>query len=717
MNHYKRMVSMTLALLLCTVGSAAAGGHKAPMERWAVRYNGVNNGTDIAYQLLIDPWGDVVVAGITQGVIYDDDLILIKYNSRGVEQWQRRWSGSSYPPNDAVDALTVAPNGDLYLAGQTGGRSANYEYDMLLLKYDRHGVLQWERRYNGPYSEWDSAYGVALDQAGNVFITGLSESRLGDWDYLTLKYDRHGAYQWEARYDGPGHELDTAYQVLVDENGRVYVVGISQDADQMNNLLVIQYDNDGVEQWTMRWAAKGNKASVSFYEAALDPTGFLYVTGSTLGPSVSYDLFLLKFDAAGDLEWDFFYDRGVDHTDKGRAIVLDAAGNAYLAGESWSGQNWDLLTAKVNDAGQLQWVEFYNGPGDWVEYGYDVAVDGDGHVYAIAESDGGTTDLDYALVKYDNDGLFQWDYRYDGPAHGEDVPFAMALDAQANAYLTGFSWEYGSAEDIVTVKVGEGDDDDDDNDNDDTSTEPFVVVTSPTHGDVWNEGDTETIAWNMNNPFGWSIRASLFKGGVYEGRRLCDDLPPAATSCQYTVADDIVSGDDYAVQIYFIGHGVPYQDFSPEFTINSGGGDDDDDDDATPAASIEVTAPGEGDVWQAGATQTIAWNMQNPELWTIRINLFKNDFFTGRTLCDDVPADRTSCQYTVADDLTTGDDYTVQAFFIGHGALFHDFSPAFTINGQPGDDEDYEDAADDDDDNDDDDRAAADDDDDGHCGC
>lgn len=118
----------------------------------------------------------------------------------------------------------------------------------------------------------------------------------------------------------------------------------------------------------------------------------------------------------------------------------------------------------------------------------------------------------------------------------------------------------------------------DDDDNDD---EPFITVTEPSAGDNWPIGSIQTISWNQANPEGWAIRASLFKGGQYEGRRLCDNLAADAVSCEYLVEADIVPGNDYTVQVYFIDHGAEYQDFSESFSIVEAGDDDTSDDDAT----------------------------------------------------------------------------------------------------------------------------------------
>lgn len=233
---------------------------------------------------------------------------------------------------------------------------------------------------------------------------------------------------------------------------------------------------------------------------------------------------------------------------------------------------------------------------------------------------------------------------------------------------------------------------------------PSIAAAEPQAGDVWEKGSTQTIRWTMNNPNNWHIRASLFKGGVYEGRRLCDSLPATATSCTYQVAEDIVNGDDYQIQVYFIDHGAQYNDFTDEFTIT----------DPVAPPEINVTSPASGDIWIKGETVTLGWEAENPEGWYIRTSLFKGGVYEGRRLCDNLPANARTCQYTVEQNIANGTDYQVQVYFIDHGAQYQDFSDEFTIRAQTGDDDDNnndDDVTPDDDDTSDDDTTTDDDDD------
>ena len=88
----------------------------------------------------------------------------------------------------------------------------------------------WVRRYNGPTNREDIALAMAVDDSGYVYVTGFGQDNTGDMafhDYTTIKYHSNGDTAWIRGYNGPGDSTDQAAAIAVDDSGNVYVTGQS----------------------------------------------------------------------------------------------------------------------------------------------------------------------------------------------------------------------------------------------------------------------------------------------------------------------------------------------------------------------------------------------------------------------------------------------------------------------------------------------------------
>ena len=163
---------------------------------------------------------------VRNGAYTKKDYLTIKYNSTGVQQWTATYNGPANQ-DDAAVGLGLDQTGNAYVTGTSfAGRDPVGEEDYLTIKYNSAGVQQWTARYNGPVSEPDRATAIAVDKAGNSFVTGYSQG-VG-LDIATVKYNASGTQQWVARYDGPAHSSDIAYSIALDNAGNVYVAGGDQ---------------------------------------------------------------------------------------------------------------------------------------------------------------------------------------------------------------------------------------------------------------------------------------------------------------------------------------------------------------------------------------------------------------------------------------------------------------------------------------------------------
>jgi hypothetical protein len=363
--------------------------------------------------------------------------------------WVRRYDGPANFTDQAWD-LAVDDSGNVYVTGHSEGNGTFYDY--ATIKYLPNGDTAWVRRYDGLGSYLDLAFALAIDGSGNVYVTGESQSGSPDYDYdyLTVKYLPNGDTAWVRRYDGSVNDLDVAQAIAVDGSGNVYVTGTSSECRGDRDLVTIKYFPDGSSAWVQRYDGLGNGLDGG-HAIAVDGSGDIYVNGMSVGLGAHYDYVTLKYCSEGGA-WRT-YDGPANSTDWGRALAIDGSGNVYVTGYSiGSGIGYDYATIKYLPDGDTAWVRRYNGPVNGSDQAGAIAVDNSGNVYVTGDSEGSGTDKDYATIKYLPNGDTAWVRRYDGPANGVDIAKAIALDNSGNVYVTGYSTGSGTGWDYATIK-------------------------------------------------------------------------------------------------------------------------------------------------------------------------------------------------------------------------------------------------------------------------
>ena len=464
--------------------------NSAGVEQWVARYNGPGNDLDIATALAVDNSGNVLVTGRSwdTGTFYD--YATIKYNSAGVEQWVARYNGPGNP-SDFVNALAADGSGNVYVTGSSGtikynssgvqqwrasspgftnvlaidgsgnvhvtgpGFSSGTGNDFVTIKYNSLGAQQWVASYNGSGNSSDFATALAVDGAGNIYVTGQSFGTSTSFDYATIKYNSAGIQQWVARYNGPGNSLDVATALAVDGSGNLYVTGYSFGSGTSSDYTTIKYNSAGVEQWVARYNGPGNSSDQA---AALvvDGSGNVCVTGWSNGSGTSRDYATIQYNFAGVEQWVARYNGPGNSSDEAAGLGVDGSGNVYVTGGSeGTGTSSDFATIKYNSSGIEQWVARYDGPGNDFDEATKLVVDlsdGGRSIYITGSSWGAGTSFDFATIKYSSAGVEQWVARYNSPVNDWEIPSALAVDRSGNIYVTGLSFVTWTLTDYATVK-------------------------------------------------------------------------------------------------------------------------------------------------------------------------------------------------------------------------------------------------------------------------
>jgi uncharacterized delta-60 repeat protein len=413
-------------------------------ELWVKRYNGPANNYDAATSIAIDPLSNVYVTGSSVGKLADD-FTTIKYNMNGELQWLRRYNSSGDDFFAKVIKLDTA--GNVYVAGESGG--------LTTVKYSSDGNQKWAASYIGPNGGEDSLRSLAVDRNGNVFITGAFGSD-PELTIVTIKYNSAGKEKWARTVFGPyiperEGSVNVGVSVDVDTSGNVFMTGTIENLMHARDIITIKYNAKGVQKWVRQVNGErdGNDEATAM---AVDLQGNMYITGITDANDPHQDMVTIKYDKEGNKLW------GKRVGFKGGsempvAITADAMGNVCIVANIRQGDQTALLTVKYHTDGSLQWIKRYDGHGIANVYNQAmaVAVDAAGNVIVLGFTTGDNTDA-FAIIKYNADGVQQWEALYKGLGFNTNVPSAMVLDGMGNVYVTGMSANGSQNFDFATVK-------------------------------------------------------------------------------------------------------------------------------------------------------------------------------------------------------------------------------------------------------------------------
>jgi len=467
-----------------------------------------------------------------------------------------------------VKKLQVTPEGDLSLtlpgggvlvqkkpvvyqeiAGQRVARAGKFKlygnrtqpvFGFEVAAYDREHplvidpVLLYSTYLGG--SGFDAGTGIALDAAGNIYVTGTTQStnfplqnpyqdhRASIYNQVFVtKFNPQGKALIYSTYLGgangvQGEGMGEQYcnGIAVDKNGCAYVTGYTYSTD-FPTKFPYQADHQGNQcMFVTKFNAQGNDLVYSTYLGgsgnnsaggiAVDQDGNAYIAGQSEGdfPTTpgayqpdyaggNWDAVAAKFNTDGSNLIYATYLGGEDF-DGGRGIAVDASGNAYVTGRTSSGNFpatagvkqpamvgfTNAFVTKINPGGSELSYSTFLGGGDYVgETGMAIAVDGAGQAYVTGSTYGNFPVKNAAQPTFGGSGT------------GVNDAFVTGFNATASdylfsTYLGGSLYDYGTAIAVFTDSRG--------------------------HSYVHVAGETRSVNFPTKNP----IQASLSPGGNFD---------------------------------------------------------------------------------------------------------------------------------------------------------------------------------------------------------
>jgi beta-propeller repeat-containing protein/List-Bact-rpt repeat protein len=344
--------------------------------------------------------------------------------------YQTTWGSSNY---DYGQAVAVDQAGNTYVTGYTWSFTPGTP-SIFLLKYNFTGALLMQRLWTDGADDY--AYGIALDRIGNIYIVGWTNN-LGGPTILLLKFNPTGGLVWQKTYAG-GTNPAYGQAVAVDSIGNIYVTGYySSTTGTDQNATIIKFDSTGNLIWQKSWGGSNPEQGKG---VTIDPSGNVVVTGFTNSFGAGgADVFILKFSPVGALLSQLTWGGAGD--DKGDAITIDNLNNTYLTGSTTSsGLTSQAFLLKFNSTGFLVIKKYYGLAGATVGYGISENST-TGEIWIAGTTIIGPNTKGFVLRLTSGAGIIsQVTY---GGIGGSDTVNGVADDTNGNVMLTGYVGEAG----------------------------------------------------------------------------------------------------------------------------------------------------------------------------------------------------------------------------------------------------------------------------------
>jgi hypothetical protein len=291
----------------------------------------------------------------------------------------------------------------------------------------------------------DVAEAVAISSDGASYLVGITDSFALDQfgtpspRIFVVKFAADGSLIWQRIWNGTTIRGLGRPDVAVSADGSVYVTGVT--VDNGNDAVLLKFDASGTLQWERTWGGTSSDESLAVATAS-DGSAYIAGTATSFGPSSS-GLFVVKFDAAGNLVWQRLFDGAA-----GNAVAVGPDGSVYAAGTTPRADqigNFDILALKITSSGSLVWQRTYTA-GEVVDPRGRMAAAPDGSIVlagAIQAAKSNFVDIAALVIKISSDGSLLFDKQFAG-RNGETADGVAIAPNDGSIYVAGTTTSFGA---------------------------------------------------------------------------------------------------------------------------------------------------------------------------------------------------------------------------------------------------------------------------------
>ncbi len=343
------------------------------------------------------------------------DLYVYKVNDCGDPEWFKTYGSGA---EDGGKWIEQTPDGGYVISGLTHFGAGNY--DNWLLKLDALGNIQWNQIYGGGGNDYGLYVNLTSD--GGYIMSGFMEGLgYGGADVSLVKVDAAGNTQWVKVYGGAGSDWGDFVEQTPD--GGYIVTGYTDSYGAGGpDVYVLKVDAAGTLQWSKTYGTGGDDSQPWGNLGYITPDGGYIIASHTNGAGAgNFDFWVLKLDVAGNVEWSKTYGGGGEESSRHIEPTPDGG---YIVGgytSSWGAGGYDAYVVKLDVAGNPRWSKVYGGGGTDRAVGIKNTQDG-GYSMSLISSSFGANYFDPVFMKVDSAGYVGCNESVPATAVGNFVP-------------------------------------------------------------------------------------------------------------------------------------------------------------------------------------------------------------------------------------------------------------------------------------------------------
>ncbi len=237
-----------------------------------------------------------IILGNKTGFVGNSDVYLLKTNYCGNIKWDKAYGG---PEVDWAEDIVRTNDKGYAITGYMTIPAANNNYDVMLIKTDSLGVMQWMKHYGG--SDWDLGHSLVETQDSGFIIAGETFSYgHGNNDVFLIKTNKNGDSLWSKCYGGVKEEVANDISACHDGN---YIISGKTNSFGIGgyDIYLLKVNPNGDTLWTRTY---GDTLDDFGYSAIETFDHGLVIIGSTRNYSaVGLDGLMIKTDSIGNQLW------------------------------------------------------------------------------------------------------------------------------------------------------------------------------------------------------------------------------------------------------------------------------------------------------------------------------------------------------------------------------------------------------------------------------